>query len=101
MHIVPVSFIDGNLLRNFTLKESFEAKDNFKERAFNYKMFSKGSIKIFTDIIHGKRPMGKHSDWLIDKNYIELIAFLSFDGQLSWKNGWFLTNKILVLTSNP
>ena len=69
------------------------AKDKFNERLFDYSLFTADAIQIFTDTLHGKTPKRKNFLQIYEPediiNYMQLIAFLSYDGQLSWKIGGF------------
>ena len=68
-----------------------KAKDKFGERHFDYKLFTTSALKIFTDALHGKPPIRRNQNYnpcnnimlTQEINYMQLIAFLSFDGQLS------------------
>ena len=68
-----------------------KAKDKFGERHFDYKLFTTSALKIFTDALHGKPPIRRNQNYnpcnkimlTQEINYMQLIAFLSFDGQLT------------------
>ena len=71
-----------------------KAKDKFNERTFDYSLFTTEALRIFTDALHGKPPKKKDIYFQknrseLEVNYMQLIAFLSFDGQLSRKIGGF------------
>ena len=76
-------------------EKSIKAKDKFNERVFDYELFTTEALRIFTDALHGKAPVKRHLIYLYtdrnkqEINYMQLIAFLSYDGQLSWRNGGF------------
>ena len=56
-----------------------------------YRLFTTEALKIFTDALHGEPP-AKSKYWLDESqevNFLQLIAFLSYDGQLSWQNERF------------
>ena len=67
-----------------------KAKKKFNERKFDYSLFTTEALRIFTDALHGKPPKKMNIYYQTNRseleiNYMQLIAFLSFDGQLSWK----------------
>ena len=78
------------------MKKFIKAKDKFNERIFDYKLFTTEALRIFSDALHGQAPVRRNLFYPYTNinnqeiNYMQLIAFLSFDGQLSWRNGGFL-----------
>ena len=67
------------------------AKKKFNQNVFNYEVFSKNIVKLFTDALHGLPISIKTKS-----DAIQLISFLFYDGALVWNKS---SDKIQIKSS--